>query len=202
MADLVTGSDDLPRCHWCVGDDLYQKYHDEEWGFAVIDDRKLFEKICLEGFQAGLSWLTILRKREHFRAAFANFDYAQIARFDDKKVKQLLNNAGIIRHEGKIRATINNAARAIELCEQAGSLAAYFWGYEPKPAKKHQIIPRYTDTSKALSRDLKRRGWSFVGATSCYAFMQAVGLVNDHYEGCWVRSKVSLARKQAELCVV
>lgn len=163
------------------------RYHDEEWGQHVHDDVRLFEKICLEGFQAGLSWITILRKRENFRTAFADFDFHKVAKFDNDDTNELLQNEGIIRHRGKIEATINNAQRAIELVEEQGSLSDYFWSYKPesKPLPKAiSDIPSKTDISAALSKDLKKRGWKFVGPTTVYAFMQAMGMVNDHIDGC------------------
>jgi DNA-3-methyladenine glycosylase I len=177
-------------------------YHDREWGRPVADDVRLFEKICLEGFQAGLSWLTILRKREHFRHAFAGFDFEKVARFGAKDVRRLLGDAGIIRHRGKIESTINNARRALALVDEAGSLAAYFWRFEPEPAKRPRKLDwptlmtlSKTEESLALSKDLKKRGWSFVGPTTVYAFMQAMGMVNDHLEGCYCRAEVERERK-------
>ena len=184
---LISGADGLQRCWWCGDDELYVRYHDNEWGHAVTDDVRLFEKICLEGFQAGLSWITILRKRENFRAAFDGFDFDKVRHYSEKDVQRLLNDEGIIRHRGKIEATINNAARAVELRDEFGSLAAYFWQWEPQDqntADQKSDIPAVTDISKALSKDLKKRGWKFVGPTTCYAFMQAMGLVNDHLQGC------------------
>ena len=185
------GPDGTIRCWWPGDDPEYVRYHDEEWGRPVTDDVRLFEKLCLEGFQAGLSWLTILRKRDAFRAAFAGFDPARVASFDDGDVERLLGDAGIVRHRGKIESTINNAARALELIAEQGSLAAYVWSWEPgDPREDHPPpgsdapLPASTATSVALSKDLKRRGWSFVGPTTAYAFMQAMGLVNDHVEGC------------------
>lgn len=177
------------RCFWCGEDKLYVNYHDHEWGKPVHDEVRLFEKICLEGFQSGLSWYTILKKREHFRMAFAQFDIEKVARFDEADVERLLQNKGIVRHRGKIEATINNAQRAIELTAEFGSLDAYFWQFIPpaneRPNKiTRETIPASTETSIRLSRDLKKRGWKFVGPTTCYAFMQAMGLVNDHIDGC------------------
>jgi DNA-3-methyladenine glycosylase I len=218
---LITGTDSKPRCWWCGDDPLYIKYHDEEWGRPVTDDTRLFEKICLEGFQAGLSWITILRKRENFRAAFDGFDYHKIAGYTKTNVQRLLGDAGIIRHRGKIEATVNNACRAIEMEKEFGSLANYFWSFEPelslregkaaeaiqgqqdkvpsRPASltlrpkrlamTRENMPSQTPESKALSKDLKKRGWRFVGPTTCYAFMQAMGMVNDHMKGCWVHNK-------------
>ena len=195
--DLVIGDDGVPRCWWGAEPEIYRDYHDDEWGRAVTDDNRLFEKICLEGFQAGLSWLTILRKRESFRAGFAGFDPATVAGFGEEDVERLLADAGIVRHQGKIRSTINNAGRALELIEEHGSLAAYFWSWaEPKPPAPVEILST-TDVSTAMSKDLKRRGWSFVGPTTVYAFMQAMGLVNDHLEGCHVREECTLTRRHA-----
>ena len=182
---------EVNRCWWCGTDPLYVDYHDREWGKPVTDDRRLFEKVCLEGFQAGLSWLTILRKRENFRRGFANFEIDRVARFTARDVTRLLKDEGIIRHRGKIESTINNAKRAIELRKECGSLSEYFWRWEPDAASRPQRITRETlmgmattPESVALSKDLRRRGWTFVGPTTIYAFMQAMGLVNDHVEGC------------------
>ncbi len=186
---LITGEDGKARCWWCGDDPLYVAYHDNEWGRPVYDDIRLFEKICLEGFQAGLSWITILRKRENFRAAFDGFDFKKVAKYDNDKIEQLLQDAGIIRHRGKIQATINNAQRAIEMTEEFGTLSDYFWSHKPKnhiPPSSKDDIASSTDESKALSKDLKKRGWKFVGPTTCYAFMQAMGMVNDHIDGCFV----------------
>jgi DNA-3-methyladenine glycosylase I len=191
---LAAGPDGRARCMWGVSTPDYVAYHDAEWGFPVRDDRRLFEKICLEGFQSGLSWLTILRKRDAFRAAFANFEPAAVARFGARDVKRLLGDAGIVRHRGKIESTINNARRALELVAEHGSLSAYAWTFEPPAAERPRqmtwsalrAMPK-TPTSIRLSKDLKRRGWSFVGPTTMYAFMQAMGLVNDHLDGCFVR---------------
>jgi DNA-3-methyladenine glycosylase I len=197
---LLTGPDGRRRCRWPGADPLYVAYHDTEWGRPVVDDRRLFEKICLEGFQAGLSWLTILRKREHFRKAFRGFDPAAVARFTARDVERLLRDAGIVRHRGKIASTINNARRALELIGEHGSLSAYVWQWEPpaseRPARlDHAALPATTPTSVALSRDLKKRGWTFVGPTTVYAFMQAMGLVNDHVHGCDVRAEADAARR-------
>ena len=163
-------------------------YHDHEWGRPTIDDKRLFEKICLEGFQAGLSWLTILRKRESFRAAFADFDAAVVSRFTHDDIARCLNDASIVRHRGKIESTINNAARALEVADEFGSLASHLWSFEPalprRDGKGPGGIPASSEASTALSLDLKRRGWTFVGPTTVYAFMQAVGMVNDHLAGC------------------
>ena len=181
------------------------RYHDLEWGFPVRDDRRLFEKLSLEGFQSGLSWLTILRKREAFRKAFANFDAEKVARFTPKKVELLLQDAGIIRHRGKILATINNAGRVADLVDEFGSLSNYVWRYQPaasaRPKKMTLAVLRtlgQSEASQALSRDLKKRGWSFVGPTTVYAFMQAMGLVNDHLDGCAIRSAVEEQREQGK----
>lgn len=191
---LIEGSDGKSRCFWHGDKDDYRTYHDDEWGRPVENDTRLFEKICLEGFQSGLSWLTILRKRENFRAAFANFDIQAVARFDENDVERLVADAGIIRHRGKINSTINNARKAIEMRREFGSLAAYFWAFEPGPDQRPEKLDRdtlmtlgKTETSTAISKDLKKRGWSFVGPTTVYAFMQAMGMVNDHIEGCFVR---------------
>ncbi|HJQ91196.1 MAG TPA: DNA-3-methyladenine glycosylase I [Acidimicrobiia bacterium] len=195
--DLVIGDDGVPRCWWGAEPEIYRDYHDDEWGRAVTDDNRLFEKICLEGFQAGLAWITILRKRESFRAGFAGFDPSVVAGFGEKDVERLLADAGIVRHQGKIRSTINNAGRALELIEERGSLASYFWSWaEPEPPPPVEILST-TEVSTAMSKDLKRRGWSFVGPTTVYAFMQAMGLVNDHLEGCHVREECTLTRRHA-----
>lgn len=190
---LIIGTDNKPRCWWCGDDPLYVHYHDKEWGRPVYNDVRLFEKICLEGFQAGLSWLTILKKRENFRENFANFDYHKVALFTEKDVQLLLQNKGIIRHKGKIQATINNAKRAIELEHEHGSLSDYFWSFKPPgkdtytPLVRTEDIPSQTPESLKLSKDLKHRGWKFIGPTTCYAFMQAMGMVNDHVQGCHCR---------------
>ena len=191
----------MKRCAWPGTDELYVRYHDEEWGRPVVDDTRLFEKICLEGFQSGLSWITILRKRENFRQAFSGFDPAVVAKFGPRDVQRLVKDAGIIRHRGKIESTINNAKRALELIEQHGSLAAYFWSWEPSASSRPKRVTQpqlmkmsTTAESVALSKDLKKRGWTFVGPTTCYAFMQAMGLVNDHIEGCYVRAEIERAR--------
>jgi DNA-3-methyladenine glycosylase I len=184
MADgLVTDEAGVTRCAWGASAPDYIPYHDTEWGFPVADDRRLFEKLSLEGFQAGLSWLTILRKREGFRAAFANFEFAQVARFGERDVARLLADPGIVRHRGKIEAVINNAGRAVELVEAEGSIAAFVWRFEPEHHGRSSMESE-TAESRALARELKRRGWRFVGPTTVYAFMQAMGLVNDHREGC------------------
>jgi DNA-3-methyladenine glycosylase I len=195
----------VKRCAWPGSDELYIRYHDEEWGRPVTDDRRLFEKICLEGFQSGLSWITILRKREHFRRAFAGFDPAAVSRFGARDVQRLLKDAGIVRHRGKIESTINNAKRALELIDEQGSLAAYFWSWEPEASARprrltHAQLMKMSTTpqSIALSKDLKKRGWTFVGPTTCYAFMQAMGLVNDHIGGCAFRAEIETLRVQFE----
>lgn len=188
---LETGADGITRCWWCGDDPEYVRYHDEEWGRPVTDDVRLFEKLCLEGFQAGLSWLTILRKRQAFRDGFRGFEPIVVAEFDETDVERLVGDAAIVRHRGKIESTINNAARALELIDECGSLATYVWSWEPDdqaedrpPADPGPPIPAVTATSTGLSKDLKRRGWSFVGPTTVYAFMQSMGLVDDHIEGC------------------
>jgi DNA-3-methyladenine glycosylase I len=197
MSEHFVGPDGHARCRWCGGAPEFLGYHDQEWGFPVADDQRLFEKICLEGFQSGLSWRTILNKRDAFRAAFAGFDFHQVARFTERDVERLLGDAGIVRHRGKIEAAIHNAARAIEMVEQEGSLAAYFWRHEPDAGEVG--VPQTASTSAtsvALSKDLKKRGWKFVGPTTVFAFMQAMGLINDHTEGCVTRAKVDQARKR------
>ncbi len=194
MTDTFVGADGLARCEWCSATEQYLQYHDNEWGFPVSDDRRLFEKLSLEGFQSGLSWRTILAKRENFRAAFADFDFARVARFGQTDVERLLADAGIVRHRGKIEAVINNAQRAQELVAQEGSLAAFIWRYEPEPLPAPQIVSTSAE-SIALSKDLKKMGWKFVGPTTVYAFMQAMGLVNDHAVGCVIRAKVEQARQ-------
>ena len=193
--------DGVVRCWWAGSDPLYLRYHDAEWGRPVTDDSRLFEKICLEGFQAGLSWLTILRKREAFRQAFADFEIARVARFGARDINRLLDDAGIVRHRGKIESVINNARRADTLIGEFGSLAAYVWQWEPDAKARPRRITKaalmdlaVTPESKALSKDLKGRGWTFVGPTTIYAFMQAVGLVNDHIDGCVSRAAVEAAR--------
>lgn len=200
---IIVGEDGLSRCFWQGGLADYARYHDSEWGYPVTDDIRLFEKICLEGFQSGLSWLTILRKRDNFRAAFAGFDFHRVAMFNDDDISRLLGDAGIVRHRGKIVSTINNAARAIEMKNEFGSLAGYFWRFVPGPEERPDVVTRQwlcdnpvSPTSVRLSKDLKKRGWSFVGPTTVYAFMQAMGLVNDHVEGCHCRMPVAKAHLQ------
>lgn len=198
---IHTAEDGVARCWWGSGDEDYRHYHDHEWGQPTANDFQLFEKVCLEGFQSGLSWLTILRKRENFREAFKGFDFNQVALFDEHDVERLLQNKGIVRHRGKIEATINNASRALELVDEFGSLATYIWRWEPKSVEPHvgkgeyhHPIPSITATSLALSKDLKKRGWKFFGPTTAYAFMQAMGLVNDHMQDCVCRKKVEALR--------
>ncbi len=196
MSTTIKGADGKLRCKWCDAAPEFLDYHDTEWGFPVNDDYRLFEKLCLEGFQSGLSWRTILAKRENFRSVFCDFDFNKIARFTQRDINRLLKDEGIVRHRGKIEATINNAKRARELVKQEGSLAAFFWLYEPdaKQLAKPQTVSTSTE-SIALSKDLKKLGWKFVGPTTAYAFMQAMGLINDHVANCVIRSKVERARK-------
>jgi DNA-3-methyladenine glycosylase I len=197
----LLGSDGVRRCAWAGADPLYRRYHDVEWGFPVREDRRLFEKICLEGFQAGLAWITILRKREAFRAAFRGFEIEAVARMNERSVSRLLGDPGIVRHRGKIESTLNNARRAREIARDFGSLAAFVWRYEPAPGSRPARITRRslarlakTPESEALSRALKDRGFTFVGPTTIYAFMQAMGLVDDHLEGCEIRSRAEEVR--------
>ena len=192
----------MERCGWAGTDPVNVEYHDNEWARPVIDDNRLFEKLCLEGFQSGLSWLTILKKRPQFRKQFKDFDVRKVSRMTDADIERLLQDAGIIRHRGKIVSTINNAKRAIELRDEFGSLAHYFWSYEPGHNERPKVVDRATimanpttPTSVAISKNLKKRGWTFVGPTTVYAFMQAMGLVNDHVEGCFCRSEVESMRK-------
>ena len=199
---LIRGDDGRKRCFWGDGSAEYRTYHDGEWGRPVADDVRLFEKICLEGFQSGLSWITILRKRENFRRAFAGFDFRKVARFGDKDVARLLADAGIVRHRGKIESTINNAGRALDLVAEAGSIAAFVWRFEPEAKSRPERFDPTTlkamstsPESVALSKELKKRGWSFVGPTTIYAFMQGVGIVNDHLDGCFCRAEVERLRK-------
>lgn len=194
---MVVGDDGRPRCEWGASAPDYAEYHDTEWGFGVTSDVRLFEKVCLEGFQSGLSWLTILRKRENFRTAFAGFEPERVASFDERDVERLLADAGIVRHQGKIRSTINNATCALDLIEEHGSLAAYFWRHADFESGPPGEVPAITETSTQLSKALKRHGWSFVGPTTMYAFMQAMGLVNDHLEGCWAREAAEASRRAA-----
>ena len=203
MADngLITGEDGITRCAWAGSSADYLDYHDNEWGHPVADDTRLFEKICLEGFQSGLSWITILRKRENFRKAFAGFDIPTVAKFGDKEIEELVQDAGIIRHRGTIKSVINNANRALQMQEEFGSLAIYFWAQEPDESERPKVCDfetlrtlGKTERSTAISKDLKKRGWSFVGPTTVYAFMQAMGMVNDHLEGCYDRQVVEEKR--------
>lgn len=196
---LVPGPDGLPRCGWGVGDDLYLTYHDEEWGRPATDDTLLFEKLVLEGFQAGLAWITILRKRDRFREAFAGFRPEVLAGFGEEDVARLLADPGIVRHRGKIEAAISNAARVPDLQAEFGSLAAYVWGFAPpeSPAPTDfDHVPAETDESRALAGDLRRRGWRFVGPTTAYAFMQAMGIVDDHIAGCAARRRCESERRR------
>ena len=195
--ETIMGPDNKPRCRWCSAAPEFLTYHDTEWGYPVNDDYRLFEKLSLEGFQSGLSWRTILAKRENFRAAFHNFDFNKIARYTQRDIDRLLKNEGIVRHRGKIEAVINNAKQAKELVKQHGSLAAFLWRYEPD--KKQLTKPQSASTSTesiALSKDLKKLGWKFVGPTTMYAFMQAMGLINDHVSDCAIRIRVERARKR------
>ena len=199
MEGISVGEDGVARCWWCGEDPLYRSYHDNEWGRAVADDRRLFEKLSLEGFQSGLSWLTILRKRENFRRAFSNFDAGRVARYNSRSVERLMNDAGIVRNRAKIEATINNARRYLDLVDEKGSLAAYVWSFEASRRPKRLDLETLTQAttspeSIALSKDLRKRGWAFVGPTTAYAFMQAMGLVNDHLTGCFARSEVERTR--------
>ena len=193
-----TGADGRVRCWWPGGDEGYLAYHDREWGRPVVDDDRLFEKLCLEGFQAGLSWLTILRKRDNFRAAFRGFDISAVAAFGPGDVERLLADAGIVRHRGKIVSAVNNAGKALNVIDEFGSLAAYIWSWEPNPGAAPpasvEALPASTPESAALAKDLKRRGWTFVGPTTVYAFMQSMGLVNDHIEGCFARGECEAER--------
>ncbi len=195
MTSVLPGPDGVLRCSWAVSAPEFPAYHDTEWGFPVVDDQRLFEKVSLEGFQSGLSWRTILVKRPAFRAAFAGFDFSVVSSYDEADVARLLGDAGIVRHRGKIEAVVNNAGRALDLVEERGSLAAYFWSFEPDPAELGE--PQTLTTSPAavaMSKDLKKRGWRFVGPTTAFAFMQAMGLVNDHVAGCVSREEVAKAR--------
>ena len=200
---LIEGQDGKLRCWWHGNEPDYLAYHDNEWGRPVFEDRRLFEKICLEGFQAGLSWLTILRKRENFRKAFAGFDFREVAGFDEGDIDRLMQDAGIVRHRGKIESTINNANRAIDLIRETGSLAAFFWSFEPIAASRPDVLDKQalfkmpkTAESSAMSKELKKRGWTFVGPTTAYAFMQSMGLVNDHLQGCCCRERVEAERRE------
>jgi DNA-3-methyladenine glycosylase I len=198
---ILLGEDGVARCWWGAGDPLYRAYHDTEWGRPVADDRRLFEKLCLEGFQSGLSWLTILRKRDNFRRAFASFDIEVVAGFGPERVEALLADAGIVRNRAKIEATVNNARRCVELVDEFGSFAAYVWRFEPDPRSRPRVLDHTalmematSPESKAMSKDLRRRGWSFVGPTTSYAFMEAMGLVDDHLDACDLRAEVERER--------
>ena len=200
---IIRGTDRVSRCWWAVGSESYRAYHDKEWGRPALDDRWIVEKLCLEGFQSGLSWLTILNKRENFQEAFANFEVDELARFNRRNVERLLNNAGIVRHRGKIESAINNAKRARELREEFGSLAAFVWQFEPPARSRPKKVTRAalmklskTPESVVLSKELKKRGWSFVGPTTVYAFMQAAGIVNDHLHGCAAHGPSAIARQE------
>ncbi len=197
MSNTLPGPDGQARCRWCASAPEFLPYHDKEWGFPVADDRRLFEKLCLESFQSGLSWRTILAKRENFRAAFKAFDIDSVARFNETDVERLLQDEGIVRHRGKIEAVINNARRAQEMVKAEGSLAAWFWRHEPDEASlgAPQTVST-SDVSVRVSKELKKRGWAFVGPTTVFAFMQAMGLINDHAEGCVVRQQAADARKR------
>jgi len=195
MSKVTNYPDGINRCSWCSATDEYIDYHDKEWGYPVDDDQRLFEKICLEGFQSGLSWRTILSKRENFRKAFKQFDFNKIAKFSDNDIERLLQDEGIIRHRGKIEATINNAKCAQVMLTQEGSLAAFFWRYEPAAINHQPQTVSTTAESVAMAKELKKRGWKFIGPTTAYAFMQAMGLVNDHAEGCSFREKAASARQ-------
>jgi DNA-3-methyladenine glycosylase I len=198
---IARGDDDVARCWWGASSPEYRDYHDTEWGFPVADDIRLFEKLSLEGFQSGLSWLTILRKRDAFRRAFAGFDFDRVASFGEADVERMLGDASIVRHRGKIEAVINNAQRACELVSEEGSLAAFVWRFEPEPHPRPLDLEglralAQTEESRGLAKELKRRGWRFVGPTTMYAFMQAMGLVNDHIDGCDLRKAVEQARAE------
>ncbi|GAA3934204.1 DNA-3-methyladenine glycosylase I [Litoribacillus peritrichatus] len=197
MSSIFNGEDGKPRCGWCAGAPDFPEYHDKEWGFPVKDDRRLFEKICLESFQSGLSWRTILTKRESFRLAFDSFDFNKVAEYGEADVERLLQNALIVRHRGKIESVINNAKRAVEMVETEGSLAAFFWRHEPDESTlgEPQSVT-YSQESIALSKELKKRGWKFVGPTTVFSFMQAMGLINDHVNGCASREIVAKAREK------
>lgn len=193
MFEVIPGEDGLPRCWWGASSSDYAAYHDTEWGFPVADDRTLFEKVCLEGFQSGLSWITVLRKRDNFRTAFHGFDPTSVAAMDTRDVDRLMTDSGIIRHRGKINSTINNAQRTLALIDEIGSLGAFVWQFEPA---RSSVRDSRTPESTALSKELKKRGFTWVGPTTMYAFMQAMGLVNDHLEGCHVRPKAVRARQE------
>lgn len=198
---IIIGEDGKSRCHWHANLPDYLRYHDEEWGRPVTNDIRLFEKICLEGFQSGLSWITILRKRERFREVFHGFDISKVAAMTETDIERLLLDPGIIRHRGKISATINNARRTLDIQREFGSLAAYVWRFETRPEHRPDDLSwenlrrlAQTEASVRLSKDLRKRGFNFVGPTTCYAFMQAMGLVNDHIETCFCRAEVEAER--------
>lgn len=195
---VLVGDDGISRCWWCGADPLYMHYHDTEWGVPVADDDRLFEKMCLEGFQAGLSWITILKKRDAFRTAFCDFDFRRVAKFTPRRVEKLLGDASIVRHRGKIESTIHNAKCAIEVVDEFGSLSRFFWQFEPAKSpllrSREQIVSK-TEASTEFSKALKRRGWTFVGPTTCYALMQAMGMVNDHLRGCDTWKKIDQLRR-------
>jgi len=193
--ETTIGQDGVPRCGWGASTSDYLAYHDDEWGFPVDDDYRLFEKLCLEGFQSGLSWLTILRRRDGFRAAFHDFNYHRVAEMDESDVSRLLEDTGIIRHRGKIEATINNAARAIDLAADLGSVGAFFWSFEPDGSLAGGDLPSITPESTAMAKALKGHGFRFVGPTTAYAFMQAMGIVNDHLPGCAAGEEVEAVRR-------
>jgi DNA-3-methyladenine glycosylase I len=200
LSRTIEGSDGRARCRWCAAAPEFLAYHDTEWGFPIRDDRRLFETLTLESFQSGLSWRTILAKRDHFRAAFRNFDFNRVARFTPRDVERLLKDEGIVRHRGKIEATINNARRLRELARREGSFGAYLWRYEEHPKPRiGPAVASISAESRALSKDLKTRGWAFVGPTTAYAFMQAVGLINGHVPGCVIRRQVEHARGRFKL---
>ena len=199
--ELVQSDDGRLRCPWGGSAPDYIEYHDVEWGVGVTSDQRLFEKICLEGFQSGLSWLTILRKRDNFRAAFAGFEPEAVARFGERDIERLVADAGIVRHQGKIRSTVNNAKRALEMIEQHGSMAEFFWPHAEFTATAPVDVPAITETSTMLSKRLKKSGWTFVGPTTMYAFMQAMGLVNDHLDGCCAREPAETSRRAAATAI-
>ena len=193
---ITIDANGVSRCAWPGNDELYIEYHDKEWGYPEGNDKKLFEKICLEGFQAGLAWITILRKREHFREAFSNFDFNKISKYGEKEIQVLKGNAGIVRHEGKIRSVINNSHRAKELISEKGSLKNYFWYFSQFVTEGlYDEIPAKTSLSEAISKDLKNRGWTWVGPTTVYSFMQATGIVNDHHLECGIHRIVQSDRE-------
>ena len=204
MLTTVMGEDSKHRCAWCEAPDfpLYRRYHDEEWGYPVVDDVRLFEKLCLEGFQAGLSWRTILAKREAFRAAFAQFDPARVARFTELDVQRLLQDKGIVRHRGKIEATIGNARALVAMHARGERLAPLVWSFEELQTDAEPHLRAESPASQALSKALKARGWRFVGPTTVYAFLQSMGVVNDHPTACWARAKALAARRALVMPVI